>query len=415
MDRLNILELIQLYTAGCISQPNKIVLKALMESDENFPWIELAESQNLIAILPSALDPEAPSGRVKEKIMMKLGNKMFEEEIALSQNEVFQKESVLIEEQANKYESKNKIDWGTLSVLKTSTEELNTPEKVVVQNPIFRNEPEKVHLPNTSSDLTFEEVNTIPEKPIITKSKERFSALQGMRKYVLIFAVVFVLAVIVFSYFNLITTSDNNYIEPKINKPVNVSIAQEEAVVTDSTEGLIIPENIQLVEEETIQTKEQTIKEVLPTPPPELPAPIETPVTQFAENNSVEDGVEQKDLTESNEPTIIPPQEVTEIEEEPAYFVAVEEMPAPIGGLKSIQEKIIYPEIAIRAGVEGKVFVRAFVDESGSVIKAEVVKGIGAGCDEAAIDAVLQTKFSPGKQRGRPIKVQITVPIVFKL
>jgi len=415
MDRLNILELIQLYTAGCISQPNKIVLKALMESDENFPWIELAESQNLIAILPSALDPEAPSGRVKEKIMMKLGNKMFEEEIALSQNEVFQKESVLIEEQANKYESKNKIDWGTLSVLKTSTEELNTPEKVVVQNPIFRNEPEKVHLPNTSSDLTFEEVNTIPEKPIITKSKERFSALQGMRKYVLIFAVVFVLAVIVFSYFNLITTSDNNYIEPKINKPVNVSIAQEEAVVTDSTEGLIIPENIQLVEEETIQTKEQTIKEVLPTPPPELPAPIETPVTQFAENNSFEDGVEQKDLTESNEPTIIPPQEVTEIEEEPAYFVAVEEMPAPIGGLKSIQEKIIYPEIAIRAGVEGKVFVRAFVDESGSVIKAEVVKGIGAGCDEAAIDAVLQTKFSPGKQRGRPIKVQITVPIVFKL
>jgi len=415
MDRLNILELIQLYTAGCISQPNKIVLKALMESDENFPWIELAESQNLIAILPSALDPEAPSDRVKEKIMIKLGNKIFDEELTLSQNEVFQKESVPIEEQANKYESKSKIDWGTLSVSKTPPEELNTPEKVEAQNPITRNEPGQVHLPDILADLGFEEVTTISEKPIRTKSKERFSALQGMRKYVLIFAVVFVLAVVVFSYFNLITTSDNSYIEPKINKLVNVSIAQEEAVVTDSTEGLIIPENIQLVEEETIQTKEQTIKEVLPTPPPELPAPIETPVTQFAKNNSVEDEIEQKDLTESNEPTVIPPKEVTEIEEEPAYFVAVEEMPEPIGGLKSIQEKINYPEIAIRAGVEGKVFVRAFVDESGSVIKAEVVKGIGAGCDEAAIDAVLQTKFSPGKQRGRPIKVQITVPIVFKL
>ena len=51
MDRLNILELIQLYTTGCISQPDKIILKTLMENDENFPWAELAESQKLIAIL----------------------------------------------------------------------------------------------------------------------------------------------------------------------------------------------------------------------------------------------------------------------------------------------------------------------------------------------------------------------------
>jgi protein TonB len=415
MDKLNILELIQLHTAGCISQPNKIVLKALMESDENFPWIELAESQNLIAILTSALDPETPSVRVKEEIMMKLGNKIFEEELTLNQNKVLQDELIPIEEQASKYELNSKIDWGTLSVVKNSPEELNVPEKVVVQEPLIRNEPEEEHLSDTSSDLDFEEVNKIPDKPIITKSKERFSALHGTRKYVLIFALVFVFAVIVFSYFNLITTSDDNYIKPKINKPVNVSTAEEESAVIDSTEGLIIPESIQLVEEETTQTKEQTIKEVLPTPPPELPAPIETPVTQFAENNSDEERVEQEGVTESNEPTVIPPKEVTEIEEEPAYFVAVEEMPEPIGGLKSIQEKIIYPEIAIRAGVQGKVFVRAFVDENGSVIKAEVVKGIGAGCDEAAIDAVLQTKFSPGKQRGRPIKVQITVPIIFKL
>jgi len=347
--------------------------------------------------------------------MMKLGNKIFNEEFTLSKNKVLQDEPVLIEEQANKYESNSKIDWGTLSVLKTSPEELNTPEKVVVQNPIIRNEPEEAHLSDTSSDLDFEEETIVLEKHIITKSKERFSALQGTRKYVLIFALVFVLAVIVYSYFNLMATSENNYIEPKVNKLINASIADEESAVIDSTEGLIIPENIQLVEEETTQTKEQVIKKVLPTPPPELPAPIETPMTQFAENNTVEEGVEQKDVKESNEPTVIPQKEVTQIEEEPAYFVAVEEMPEPIGGLKSIQEKIIYPEIAIRAGVQGKVFIRAFVDENGSVIKAEVVKGIGAGCDEAAINAVLQTKFSPGKQRGRPIKVQITIPIIFKL
>lgn len=106
---------------------------------------------------------------------------------------------------------------------------------------------------------------------------------------------------------------------------------------------------------------------------------------------------------------------VEEKEEAPTYFVAVEEMPEPIGGIKGIQERITYPEIAKRAGVEGKVYILAFVDESGNVTKATVLKGIGAGCDEAARDAVLATQFKPGKQRGVPVKVQVSIPIIFKL
>lgn len=108
-------------------------------------------------------------------------------------------------------------------------------------------------------------------------------------------------------------------------------------------------------------------------------------------------------------------EKVVEKEEAPTYFVAVEEMPEPIGGIKAIQEKISYPEIAKRAGVEGKVYILAFVNENGDVTKAQILKGIGAGCDEAARDAVLQTKFKPGKQRGVPVKVQVSIPIVFKL
>lgn len=102
-------------------------------------------------------------------------------------------------------------------------------------------------------------------------------------------------------------------------------------------------------------------------------------------------------------------------EEAPTYFVAVEEMPEPIGGISAIQQKIEYPEIAKRAGVEGKVYVLAFVDEDGNVTGAKIIKGIGAGCDEAALDAVRKTKFKPGKQRGTPVKVQVSIPIVFKL
>jgi len=110
-----------------------------------------------------------------------------------------------------------------------------------------------------------------------------------------------------------------------------------------------------------------------------------------------------------------PKEEKKVVEEEPTYFVAVEEMPYPIGGIQAILNLIVYPEIAKRAGVEGKVYVLAYVNEQGIVTKTEVLKGIGAGCDEAAEYAVKHTKFSPGKQRGKPVKVKVLVPIVFKL
>jgi len=97
------------------------------------------------------------------------------------------------------------------------------------------------------------------------------------------------------------------------------------------------------------------------------------------------------------------------------YFVLVDEMPSPIGGIKSIQEKIDYPEIAKRAGIEGRVFVKAFINEKGNVKKTEIIKGIGGGCDQEAIKAVMETKFKPGRQKGKGVNVQVTIPILFKL
>jgi TonB family protein len=100
---------------------------------------------------------------------------------------------------------------------------------------------------------------------------------------------------------------------------------------------------------------------------------------------------------------------------ENTFFVSVEQMPEPIGGIAGIQKRIRYPEIAKRAGIEGRVFVLAFIDAKGNVVKARIIKGIGAGCDEAALKAVEKTKFTPGRQRGKAVNVQVTVPILFKL
>jgi len=163
----------------------------------------------------------------------------------------------------------------------------------------------------------------------------------------------------------------------------------------------------------TVEDIQHTKQENRPPPPPKPPIPIEAPSDDVLED--IEIGDTEIDLSEEIEAPPPPPKEEKKVEEEPTYFVAVEEMPEPVGGIKAIQEKIVYPEIAKRAGVEGKVYVLAFVDESGNVTKAQVLKGIGAGCDEAALTAVQKTKFKPGKQRGKPVKVQVSIPIIFKL
>lgn len=101
--------------------------------------------------------------------------------------------------------------------------------------------------------------------------------------------------------------------------------------------------------------------------------------------------------------------------EEEIYFVAVDEMPEPIGGIEKIISRLIYPAEAKRKGISGTVFVLAYVDESGTVRKTLLTKGIGSGCDEAAMNAVASSKFKPGKDKGRYVKVQVQIPVVFKL
>jgi protein TonB len=110
-----------------------------------------------------------------------------------------------------------------------------------------------------------------------------------------------------------------------------------------------------------------------------------------------------------------PTQKGTTETDEDVFFVAVEEMPEPIGGVKSVQKNVTYPDLARRAGIQGRVFVKTFIDEKGNVVKTEIIKGIGGGCDEAAQIAVEKAKFIPGKQRGVPVKTQVVMPILFRL
>lgn len=97
------------------------------------------------------------------------------------------------------------------------------------------------------------------------------------------------------------------------------------------------------------------------------------------------------------------------------YLAFAEEMPSPVGGIEAIMKKISYPNIAKQAGLEGKVILLTYINEQGGVDDVKVVKGVGGGCDEEAIDAIKKTKFTAGKSKGVPVKVKLTLAITFKL
>jgi len=112
-------------------------------------------------------------------------------------------------------------------------------------------------------------------------------------------------------------------------------------------------------------------------------------------------------------------EKIVETVKEDAYTF-VEEMPSfPSGNdelMRFIVSNIVYPEIAKRAGVAGKVLVQYVVEKTGDISDVTVLRGIGAGCDEEAVRVVkLMPGWKPGKQNGKPVRVRMVVPIVFKL
>lgn len=96
-------------------------------------------------------------------------------------------------------------------------------------------------------------------------------------------------------------------------------------------------------------------------------------------------------------------------------FAVVGDDPELIGGLEALQESVSYPEASRKAGVEGRVIVRFTVDKDGAVENPEVVRGVNEQLNEAAIAAVKAQEFEPGKQDGDPIRVQMTLPVKFRL
>ena len=164
---------------------------------------------------------------------------------------------------------------------------------------------------------------------------------------------------------------------------------------------------------------------IIEIPPTDQPPPP-PPKIQLPEIIEVEDEVEielnpEVDLNiEVTIETII--EDVVYIEDEEVDEVVdfVESYPEFPGGMKAfykyVGDNMNYPTQAIRMGIEGRVYVQFVVDKEGNLSEVKAIRGIGAGCDQEAERVLRESpRFIPGKQRGRPVKVRMVMPIVFKL
>ena len=168
------------------------------------------------------------------------------------------------------------------------------------------------------------------------------------------------------------------------------------------------------VEEKTFDI-EIVVEEIPPTeqtklpPPPSRPAvPIESESDDIPEDETIE--ITDLDLSELPPPPPPPPSS------DAIIFVPYDDPPSPIGGFGAIQKNLKYPEIARKAGVEGRVMVHVQIDTKGNVVNTKILLSLGNnGCDEAAVEAIKKVKWKPAMQRDRPVKVWVSIPVVFRL
>ena len=174
------------------------------------------------------------------------------------------------------------------------------------------------------------------------------------------------------------------------------------------------------IAEEIIPITEQKIETA---PPPPQKQVIKIHIVE--DNVEVEDDlnidVEADQNTEVEEyvPTKVDVED-EESAEERQIFMVVESMPEFPGGEGALHqylaENIKYPQMAKESGIQGRVFVTFVVERDGRVTDVKVIRGIGGGCDEEAIRVVQgMPKWTPGKQRGKPVRVQFNLPVKFTL
>ncbi len=159
------------------------------------------------------------------------------------------------------------------------------------------------------------------------------------------------------------------------------------------------------------QLREKQVVEAISIPDQfEIPPPPQEEVKQqIVTEVAPSDDAAAEETIASTELDVEAPPVLPQVQSRPEFFMSYDEAPVPIS---APQPK--YPQMARDAEIEGLVIVQADIDEFGNVVSARVLKSVPM-LDQAAIDAVMQWKFKPAKQRDVPVPVRYSVPVRFTL
>ena len=177
-----------------------------------------------------------------------------------------------------------------------------------------------------------------------------------------------------------------------------------------------------VVFEEEIEIPITEQPEVVAPPPPEAPSIAET-LTIVEDDADVEETTiaSSEETGQAAEIKYVPVAVEEEEPEEQTIFEVVEQMPEfPDGGMAGLMQflskNIKYPTIAQENGTQGRVTVQFVVNKDGSIVDAKVLRGVDPYLDKEALRVIgTMPKWKPGMQRGKPVRVKYTVPVMFRL
>jgi len=152
-----------------------------------------------------------------------------------------------------------------------------------------------------------------------------------------------------------------------------------------------------------------------PTAKPSVGAPVPVPDAEVSAEQTMATQAEMSQVTPIGDATgagEVAVQQDIKIDDDapPADFVAVEKEPVVV---KKVEPK--YPELAMRAGLEGKVWVKIWVDKEGKAKQVLVMKSDAEIFNEPAIEAAKQFVFTPAYMNNGPVSVWVSVPFKFRL
>ena len=234
----------------------------------------------------------------------------------------------------------------------------------------------------------------------VKKSKK--ADLEGQKSTSLLIGYIFALGVM-FAAFEW-TTHDYKEIEPvvyaaysmeeevpPVTQPIFAAAPPPPQDAPQVAEILDIVDNDEDIKEETIQSSEDTNQA---TAGPSAPA--------------------------HSGPVMTGPAVVGEESDEDEIFQVVEQMPEFPGGMEALLQylgkNIKYPDYARDNNIQGKSIIEFVVNRDGSIVDPKVIKSLDPSCDKEAMRVIkAMPKWTPGKQRGKPVRVKYTVPVTFRL